>query len=438
METRTSGLGRGVGKHAGRKTGSVRPAPTSLSLGQYQLVRLLTGPEANLFVVGDDAQSIYEWRSANYKRLSEAFYADFPQAKQIVLEDNFRSTQQIIDASTALVERKHVYVRTTSHRGEGPLVQDVRVQTDRDEAVFVTNELKRLSREYGLEWKDMAVLMRTNAQSVPFQQEMLLQGIPHTLLQGQRLYARREVRDMLAYLSVAHDGDEAYLAQIINSPPRGLGPNALRVIKGASLQLTWNHIFTAMNDGEALGLRQNAVDSLKAFYDFLMDLTARTSTDKPDDLIDYIVEAGGYRKWLQSDLEDQSKASYIDVLKQEASEYGSVGEFLEAIRQKINQNEVVEGDNGVVLSTIHTVKGLEFSAVFVVGMEEGLLPHKKAAKGSTEEGERRLAFVAFTRAVDHLYLVSSRRRCLYGRWVEHRPSRYLFDLPPALVEVKRW
>lgn len=409
-----------------------------VSLGQYRLIRLLTGPPANLFVVGSEAQAIYEWRQANYKRLSESFYTDFPDAHLIILEENFRSRRQIVETSKAIFLGGTNYrdIHLAATRGEGERVQDLRVPTGVDEAVFVISETKRLHDEGGVPWREIAVLFRTNRQSRAFEQECLFQQVPYILLQGQRLYNRREIQDMLIYLDVVHSGSDARLASIINSPPRGLGPNTVRAIKGNSLAITWDHIFEALNSGESKGLRPKAVESLASFYDLLMDFTAH-SGDRPAALIDYIFEKSGYRAWVAQDLESEAKIASIEALKADAAEYESVGEFLEAVSKKtsLEHEDYADDGDGVILSTIHTVKGLQFDVVFIVGMEEGLLPHGKAV-ASDEEGERRLAYVAMTRARDLLYLVSAAARERNGRAVGSRPSRYL-DLPPEFINRRR-
>ncbi len=404
------------------------------SVAQYRLLRLLTGPDANLFVVGSEAQAIYEWRRAKYTRLEDQFCADFPNAKTVVLEDNFRSTTQIVLASRTLFNGHYRDVDLIARRGDGPRVVDARVGDEYAEAVYVANETRRL-RDDGVRWQDMAVLYRTNAQSIPLQQEMIRQQVPHQLLQGQRLYNRREVRDMIAYLSIAQNGDEASLGQVINSPPRGLGPHSLRAIQGAELKLTWDHIYQAMLEGEKLGLRPQAVKAVTEFHDLVSDLTARNSMP-PQGLMELVIEKSGYRAWLADDLEGASRLASLQDLAREAAEFDTVGEFLAAFKKKM-ESLAVESDEGpgVTLSTIHTVKGLEFDAVFLVGMEEGILPHVKAKTPEEEEGERRLMYVAMTRARDWLHLISARTREVNGRRRERVPSRYL-DLPAGIVERK--
>jgi DNA helicase-2/ATP-dependent DNA helicase PcrA len=406
-----------------------------VSVGQYHLLRLLTGPQANLFVVGSESQAIYEWRRANYRRLSHDFYQDFPQARRVVLEDNFRSREPILKASRALFNGRYRDVNLIAHRGSGEPVQDVRLPTDDEEAAFVVSEARRL-HDLGTPWKEMAVLYRANSQSTLLQQEFIRQQVPYNVIGQQRLYHRREIRDLLAYLSLASDGDESCLSQILNSPPRGLGPVSVRLLKGNSPSITWEHLTQALAYGEEMKLRPQAVEAINQLYDLLTDLAEKREQMTPADLIDYALEKTGYRAWLAEDLEGEVRLASLRTLQREAAEYASLSDFLSAMSEKIAADSQTFDEAGVALSTIHSAKGLQFDAVFIVGMEEGLLPHVKASGGS-DEGERRLAYVAMTRARDRLYLVSAGLRERDGRRVDKRPSRYLTDLPRDVVTRRR-
>lgn len=408
------------------------------SVGQYRLIRLLTGPEANLFVVGSESQSIYEWRQANYSRLAQFFCEDFPQARKIVLEDNFRSTNQIVNAARALFNGRYHDVDLVAHRGPGEPVQDVRLLDEYSEAAFVAAEAHRL-HEAGIPWREMALLYRTRGQGALFEQEFLRHSIPYVLTQGQRLYYRREVGDVLAYLAVAESGDEAALTQIVNTPPRGLGPVSVRAIKGMHPYITWDQLFKVMTDGQSMKLRPKAIEAVSRLYDLLMDLESRCKEAAPAEFIDYVIEKSGYRAWLLEEFDGEERLASIRDLQREAAEHHATPEFLAAIKAKLAAEAERPDDSGVTLSTIHSVKGLQFRVVFVAGIEEGLLPHAKSSEGgSDEEGERRLAHVAMTRAQDSLYLVSAQSRERGGHRIDTRPSRYLFDLPRDAVVRGRW
>lgn len=275
---------------------------------------------------------------------------------------------------------------------------------------------------------------RTNWQTLRFEQEFMQQGIPYSLTQGQRLYHRREVRDILAYLAIAENGDEASLTQIINSPPRGIGPVSVQKIKGLHPHLTWDHLFAVMTRGEEMKLPKKVIEAVSQLYDLLMDLQDKCKQLDPAEFSNYVLEKTGYRAWLTEDVTGEARLAPVRELQREAAEYSTVVDFLAAVQEKINADAQRPDEAGVVLGTIHAVKGLQFDAVFVVGMEEGLLPHVKALEGEADlEGERRLAHVAMTRARDRLYLVGAQRRERGGRPVESRPSRFLADLPPEVV-----
>lgn len=410
------------------------------SIGQYHLVRLLAGTEeANLFVVGSHSQAIYEWRQANYDTLSRAFYEDFPLAKLVILEENYRSTEQIVRCGRALLDGRYLDVDLVARRGPGEPVQDVRVPTEYDEAAFVASEALHLHHHgEGIPWKEMAVLMRTNAQAAPIEQEFMRQGIPYHLAHGQRLLFRKEVRDLLAYMKIVTTHDDSVMDQVVNTPPRGLGPVALRTLKGGAPTLGWEHLFQALSMGEERKLRQTAVAGVKAFLELLEAIETEGKDRPPADLIDVILTKSGYRAWLHQEYDGDSRLASIRELQREASEFVDTGAFLEAVRARLDAEAERADDQGVFVSTIHSVKGLQFQAVWLIGMEEGLLPHHKAADGwSNEEGERRLAHVAITRARDHLYLVGAKTRERRGGRVDTRPSRYLVELPRGDVTRAR-
>lgn len=278
-------------------------------------------------------------------------------------------------------------------------------------------------------WREIAVLYRTNAQSALIEHEFMRQGVPYTLTHGQRLYWRREVRDILAYLAVAESGDEMALTEIVNTPPRGLGPVSVRAIKGLHPYVTWNALFDAMARGQEMKLRPQAIEAVSRLYDLLMALEGKCKEMNPADFIDAVLEMTGYQQWLSEDLDGEARLASIRELQREAAEFAAPAEFLAAIRENTAVETEQPDDGGVTLSTIHSVKGRQFDAVFVVGCEEGLLPHAKSHNGLAEEGERRLAYVAMTRARNRLYLVGARSREYGGKRLNMRPSRYLGRLP---------
>ncbi|MCC6192496.1 MAG: UvrD-helicase domain-containing protein [Anaerolineales bacterium] len=403
------------------------------SLGQYALVRLMAGPGRNVLVAASAAQSIYEWRHAHYPRLSAQFRTDFPDAPRVCLQDNFRSTHQIVAAAGALFRPgQYPDVDLTAQRGAGELIRDVRLPSEHDEAAFVAGEAQRLARG-GTRLNQMAVLFRTNRQSALLEHAFMRHCVPYVLPGRQRLYHRREVRDVLAYLTLATTGEEAALDQVINTPPRGLGPVALRLLRGSDNHLTWTRLVEAMSEPDAVGLKLSAVQALEQFWDLAQSLR-KIARDLPHaELIDRVLEDTGYRAWLAEELDGSLRLNSIHELRREAEGYPDIARFLAAIQAQIEADLERPDDEGVTFLTIHAAKGLQFKVVFVVGLEEGLLPAAKAVDGAGEAGERRLAHVAFSRACDLLYLVSARSRELGGRRVYPRPSRYLGAIPKSAV-----
>ena len=406
------------------------------STSQYRFIRLLTGPDANLFVVGSESQAIYGWRRANYKRLAERFYRDFPQAQQLVLKENWRSVQPIVTAARALFNGQYRDVDLIAMRGEGDPIQRVRVDSEYDESAFVAREARRLNQA-GISWSDMAVLYRVSAQSALIEQDLLGRGIPYVMTHGHSLYDRREVRDVLAYLEYAASGSELALGQIINTPPRGLGPVTLRRIKDGDHALTLAHLMNAAME-EVQGLKPETAKVVEMFLDVLFDLGSKVKETPPPEMIEYVLAQTGYEAWLAQEFDWNKRVRTLGHLKQDAAQHANVADFLEAVQQKSTwQNEHL--DEGVTLSTIHSSKGRQWAVVFVIGVEEGLLPHVKAAGGGRPgtpdpPEERRLAHVAISRACSQLYLLYAATREKNGRRVDVRASRYLMRLPPEIVE----
>lgn len=406
------------------------------SLGQYQFIRQIVGPNRNLFVVGSEAQSIYEWRQANYARLTERFYSDFPDARRLILRNNYRSTQQIIHAAAALLNGKpYPEVDLVATRGPGETIHDVRVQNEHEEAAFVADEATRLARS-GTTWNEMAVLYRVNRQSAWLEHEFMHRKIPYVLPQKQRLYHRREVRDILAYLSLSLTPDEMALRQVINTPPRGIGPVALRTLTGNSPFIRWQHFLEiARHDerGHEMGLKPRAIEGLRELCQVLDDLTSPARDRPPALLIEQVLERTGYQAWLMDELDGETRLNSIRALQREAEDYHTTAEFLAVMRDRIEADLERPDDEGITLLTIHSAKGLQFRVVFVIGMEEGLLPHARSIESGAEAGERRLAHVAISRACDRLYLVSAQSREQGGRRVFPRPSRYLTLVPRDVI-----
>ncbi len=403
------------------------------SLGQYALVRMLAGPSDNLVVAGSSAQSIYEWRHAHYPRLSAQFRADFPEAPLVCLKDNFRSSAQIVASAGALFQPgQYPDVDLVAQRGAGERIHDVRLPSEHDEAAFVAREAGRLAQA-GTPVNEMAVLFRTNRQSALLEHAFMRQKVPYVLPGRQRLYHRREVRDVLAYLALATAGDERALDQVINAPPRGLGPAALRLLHDEHGHITWARLVEVLSNPDETGLKPKAVLAVEQFWDLAQALRAAAASLGPAELIDRVLDDTGYRAWLTDELDGSLRLNSIQELRREAEGYADTARFLAAVLAQIEADLERPDDEGVTLLTIHAAKGLQFKVVFVVGLEEGLLPAAKAVDGAGEAGERRLAHVAISRACDLLYLVSAQSRELGGRRVYPRPSRYLGAIPKEAI-----
>jgi DNA helicase-2/ATP-dependent DNA helicase PcrA len=334
-------------------------------------------------------------------------------------------------AAALFSARRYPDVELVATRGPGEPIQDVRVQNEYEEAAFVADEAARLASS-GIPWNEMAVLYRINRQSALLEHEFMHRQIPYVLPLRQRLYHRREVRDILAYLSLTLAPDEAALRQIINSPPRNLGPVSLRALTENGLSVRWQRFLEVAEReerGQEMGLKPQAVEGLRELRQTLDDLTARATYTPPAALIDLVLERTGYQAWLMDELDGEARLNSIHALRREAEAYHTTAEFLAVMRDRIEADLERPDDEGVTLLTIHSAKGLQFRAVFVVGMEEGLLPHARSVESGAEAGERRLAHVAISRACDRLYLVSAQSREHNGRRVYPRPSRYLTALP---------
>lgn len=409
------------------------------SPGQYDFLRLLALQHRNLMVVGaGEPQSIYEWRQANFKELDASFRSDFPEVETVVLTDNLRSTAPIIRAAAAVFGGQYPELNLVPQRGDGDKVQDIRVADEHAEAVFIAAEVQRLAKT-GVRLKDISVLYRTNEQSLMLEQQLMAHSLPYVLHGRQKLYHRKEVRDVLAYLTLSQGQDPAALTLILNAPTRGVGPVAQRKVKGDQTQVTELRLQQAIERASDLELSASAIEGIRRLQKTLAQLREHHAL-RPADLIVKVVEDTGYRAWVSEDLDGETRLQSLRLLAREAEAYARVPEFLADIRTRLADDfERPADEDAVTLLTVHAAKGLQWTAVFVVGMEEGLLPYARSLTHGAETGERRLAHVAFSRARDHLYLVSAASRPDHaGRRVYPRASRYLSALPREIVERSSW
>jgi len=381
---------------------------------QYEIVRLLVNDEQNICVVGDDWQSIYSWRGADYRNILN-FERDFPGAKVIKLEQNYRSTQNILDASQAVimknVQRTDKVLFTEAGAGNPVVIE--RLRDEQEEAEWVARRIL----ESGRKFSDFAVLYRTNAQSYAFERAFIGAMIPYKLVGGVRFYDRKEVKDILAYLHlVVNPRDSVALSRVMNVPARGIGEVSVgRILAGETEKLT------------AKTLR-----GYEGFLRLLADLRVKNDGGVgPAELIAELIDRLKYREYLNEgdELKAEERIENLTVLMGEADAYASLDEFLADAALMSSADESAEG-NAVTLMTLHAAKGLEFPVVFLVGMEDGLLPHARSGFESEDdlEEERRLAYVGMTRAMEELLLSYAMSRFAFGGRKYGFPSRFLTDL----------
>lgn len=400
---------------------------------QYILSKLISAKSRKITCVGDDSQSIYSFRGANYKNILN-FEKDYKEAKTILLEENYRSTSTILDAANQVIknntQRKDKNLWTS--RGQGEKIKYYRAYNERDEAQYVIRKIKEL-RNKDVEYKDIAVLYRTNAQSRVLEEEMLKENMPYRVIGSFYFYSRKEIKDLIAYLRLIHNSkDNVSLLRVINTPKRGIG---LRTIENLTAQADENNtsIYEAISSGKELQFK-NMIEKLKEISEEL------TLTE----LIDKVLDASGMREELESEktLESEVRLENLEEFKsitksfEEREGLVSLEDFLLEISLISDVEEYKDDPNRVSLMTVHSVKGLEFDHVFVVGMEEGIFPHMNSLMETSElEEERRLCYVAITRAKDDLHLVNARRRTLFGKEQINPVSRFIGEISPDLIET---
>ena len=400
---------------------------------QYILTKLISEKNRRITCVGDDSQSIYSFRGANYKNILN-FEKDYPDAKTILLEQNYRSTSTILDAANQVIknnsQRKDKKLWTD--RGTGEKIKYYRAYNERDEAQYVIRKIKELVNK-GTEYKDIAILYRTNAQSRVVEEEMLKENLPYRVIGSFYFYSRKEIKDLIAYLRLIHNSkDNISLLRVINTPKRGIG---LKTIENLTSKADEEgiSIYDAINSGKELEFK-NTIEKLKIVAE---DLTLT-------ELIDKVLDASGMKKELESEqsLESEVRLENLEEFKsitkafEEKEGLISLEDFLLEISLISDVEEYKDDPNRIILMTVHSVKGLEFDNVFVIGMEEGIFPHMNSLmENMALEEERRLCYVAITRAKDNLHLVNARRRTLFGKEQVNPVSRFMSEINPGLLET---
>ena len=401
---------------------------------QYILTKMLSAKFRNICVVGDESQSIYSFRGANYRNILN-FEKDYKEATTIKLEQNYRSTSNILDAANQVIkhnrERKEKNLWST--KGTGDKITYYRAESETDEASYVANHVKSLL-ENGTNAEEIVILYRTNAQSRTVEEELMKQSIPYRIVGGMTFYNRKEIKDLLAYLRLIFNSkDDVSLERIINVPKRGIGLRTLeRLTEKKNEENT--SLYEAIDSGKELEFK-NLIEKLKK------EAEKSTLTE----LIDLVLETTGMKKELESEktLEAENRLENLEefktVTKSFEDEYGlvSLEDFLYQISLVSDRDDYQDPRNKVSLMTVHSVKGLEFDYVFVIGLEEGIFPHVNSLMeaGGIEE-ERRLAYVAITRAKEKLYLLNARRRVLFGRDQVNPPSRFIKEIEENLIATE--
>lgn len=400
---------------------------------QYKLSRLLANKYNNIFVVGDPDQSIYMFRGANFHNILN-FEKDYKNAQVISLEENYRSTKNILDTANSVIknnkERKEKNL--WSNNGEGTKTKYLRAYDDKHEIQLVLDEIKKLLAE-GYKKNDIAVLYRTNAQARLVEEMFLKANIPYKVVGSYYFYSRKEIKDLICYLRlILNNNDEISLRRVINVPKRGIGESTLaRLEKEAQEQNI--PMFQAINKGKE-----------QIFKELILHLTAESENITLTELIDLILEETGIRQEYENDnsLESQLRLDNLEEFKSITKTYeertGSVSlsDFLEEVSLIADISEHQQQDDVVTLMTVHSAKGLEFSVVFLIGMEDGIFPHQNSFSAEGLEEERRLCYVGITRAKEKLFISNAKRRMLYGKDVINPPSRFIKEIAPELIEVE--
>jgi DNA helicase II / ATP-dependent DNA helicase PcrA len=438
---------------------------------QYALVKLIVGDTGELCVVGDADQSIYAFRGATIRNILE-FERDYPNARTILLEQNYRSTQTILSVANAVIDRntERKPKRLWSDQGAGEQVVGYVADSEHAEADFVAREVDRLCDNHGYRPADVAVFYRTNAMSRVFEEVFIRFGLPYKVVGGVRFYERKEVRDALAYLrSVANEDDTVSVRRILNTPKRGIGERAEACIEALAGRERISFGAALRRVNEATGISTRAANSVTEFVAMLDAARELAATSTPEEVLESLLQRSGYLTELEESLDpqDAGRVENLQELVSVAREYterteanappadddavagaaaaapvATLDGFLEQVSLVADADQIPENDpehKGVVtLMTLHTAKGLEFPVVFLTGLEDGVFPHLRALGDRKElEEERRLAYVGITRARQRLYITRSVTRSAWGQPQYNPPSRFLEELPADLVRWER-
>lgn len=419
------------------------------NVSQYLLIRLLCQKYRNLCCVGDDDQSIYSWRGAEIENILR-FNKDFKDALTIRLERNYRSTAHILGAASNLIAHNEgrlgktlkVAENSPAQKADNTKIKVVSTYNGEEEARYAVEEIENLARN-GYRYSDMAILVRTAAQTREFEEKFISEAIPYQVIGGLKFYERAEIRDALAYFRVIlQPDDDLALERIINKPARGIGAKSVEKFRNEA-RYTHTSMYHAIEnmlaDGAITGKAKTALTQL---FDNFAEWRKMLPAVTPDELANNVLEDSGYIEMLKMDKSVEAPGR-LENLKElvnvmgDADKYPTLADFMEHVSLVMEKDDMTN-ENKVMLITLHSAKGLEFEVVFLPGWEEGLFPHQRAMdEGGSEalEEERRLAYVAITRAKQKLYITMAHSRRVYGQWQNNLPSRFINELPPAHIEI---
>ncbi|MFC3015986.1 DNA helicase PcrA [Virgibacillus litoralis] len=416
---------------------------------QYYLVQQLANRFQNLCVVGDSDQSIYGWRGADIANIL-SFEKDYPSARTVFLEQNYRSTKSILSAANKVIEhnsgRKPKNLWTEN--AEGKNIHYFQGATEQEEALFVTDKIQELIREEGFSPNDISILYRTNAQSRAVEDTFMKSNIAYQMVGGTKFYDRKEIKDMVAYLRlITNPDDDLSFERVVNAPKRGIGKTSVERLRAYSAQHDIS-FYQAVKEVDFTGVPKKAANALAEFGNLIKTLTQQQEFLTATDMVEAILQRTGYEQALKNErtIESQSRIENLEEFKTVTQDFEKVSDdktlvafltdlALIADLDRVDDDEDSENEEKITLMTLHAAKGLEFPVVFLIGLEENVFPHSRSMFDNDEmEEERRLAYVGITRAEQQLYLTHAKMRTLYGRTNMNPISRFINEIPEELID----
>ncbi|MCK4799627.1 UvrD-helicase domain-containing protein [Candidatus Parcubacteria bacterium] len=412
---------------------------------QYRLINLLGKKHKNIFVVGDDWQSIYKWRGADIKNILE-FEKNYPGAKTILLEQNYRSTQEILDVSYGIISKNinKKEKKLFSNKGVGEKVVVYEAADEKGEADFIVSEIAKLNTKNNVKLKDIAILYRTNAQSRSIEEAFLRYNVPYRIVGGIKFYMRKEIKDIIAYFRfIQNPNDLLSFERTINIPKRGIGKTTFEKIINIAKEERADAVETIINYDHK-NITKKRMESLVEFANIIKECKKKMSKVKISQFLDFLLKSVGYREYIL-DGTDEGNIRWENVQElftaiekyDKFSTEEALRLFLEEVALATDLDGIDDKQETVTLMTLHSAKGLEYDTVFIIGLEEGLLPHSMSVENPAEmEEERRLCYVGITRAKNRVHLIFTRVRRIFGRTQINYPSRFISDIPEHLVDYR--